>query len=215
MPLSERTKNYVQALIRDGDAFDHKTWLASIRAEEAAKSHLATELTAAPDFVPGHGQPTQSQHDGVFPPLIQSAVRQLPAGIEQKSPKTTIRDDLKRVVRAWDESQKSRERDAIYRYLTRVFKLVRNYRIRGRLNKLIRQAQRLAGLAKNKRTDAYTAVIRATTAGEIDHRAISKYARALRFSSQTKGNQALPAFIKGVGGLNACASRFAENRRRK
>jgi hypothetical protein len=53
------------------------------------------------------------------------------------------------------------------------------------------------------------------TAPHVDKKSRSKWARALRFAALTKpSNEPLRAFIKRKGGINACASKYAEYVRR-
>ena len=209
MPLSERTKHYVRSFIYDGDAFDHKKWLGQVRAEEAAKKEVGNVVDAevregnSPCAISSLlSRPIDSRTEG--PHQGKSASSPGGAVREHKTTKA-----LKRVSRAWGESQRCRKRDAIYRYLDRVFVLVKKYRQRGRISHLICKSQQFAGLPKNKQADVYTTVIRATTHDEIDHRAVSKYARALRYCRKHKGDQSLEAFIKSRSGINACAVLYA------
>ena len=108
------------------------------------------------------------------------------------------------------EVQRDRSRNGIYVYLQRVFSLIKRYRNQGKLDHLIRRAQKRAGVKRNNEAEPYAAVIRATTNGDIDRKAISKYSRVLRFARRfRKGDQSLETFVKSHGGINACASQAA------
>jgi hypothetical protein len=205
MEMSDRTKSYVKEFIRLGSDFDRTKWLRDVRAAEQRGVSEAGDLAACEkQHVPAPGS-IAGQPGTARAPVDQPTHVGRPGKSSSK-----IATALKRVARAWSESQRSRNRDAIYDYLSRVFSLVKKYRQRSQLGQLIRGVQRFGGLPKNKQADAYTVVIRATTSGEIDHRAVSKYARALRFCRKRKGDQSLQAFIKNKGGINACAARYAQ-----
>jgi hypothetical protein len=209
MPLSERTKKYVQAFIRDGDEFDQNKWLAQVRAEEVAKQTGADVGEERPNKItPCPVASVPNRNVGAYDQASPSD-RQRPTAKTETAQRATT-TALKRLSRAWSDSQCSRNRDAIYGYLSGVFSLIQKYRQRDRLKRLIRKAQQFAELPRNKQADAYTAVIRATTNDEIDHRAISKYARALRYCRKHKGDQPLEAFIKCQGGINACADLYSQ-----
>jgi hypothetical protein len=209
MPLSERTKHYVRSFIREGDAFNQEKWLAQVRAEEAAKTSvddsvgLSNEIACPVESIPpdANGGPKERQQSSGKGSLVKAGAttRELEAA-----------KAIKKLSRAWSDTQRSRDRNAIYDYLTCVYSLVQKYRQRGQLKQLVRGAQQFVGLPRNKQADPYTTVIRATTCGEIDHRAVSKYARALRYSRKRKGNESLQAFIKSKGGINSCAARYAK-----
>ena len=59
------------------------------------------------------------------------------------------------------------------------------------------------------------AVVIYCIAPHVDKKSRSKWARALRYAAATKPfDEPLRAFIKRKGGINACASRYAEYVRR-
>lgn len=205
MEMSDRTKSYVKEFIRLGPDFDREKWLREVRAAEQRAVSEISDLAASEK----HCVPASTSMADLIGAPHTSADQSINADRLNKSlNKTTAA--LKRVARAWSESQRSRDRDAIYDYLSRVYSLIQKYRQRSRLKQLVRGAQQFAGLPLDKRADAHTAVIRATTNDEIDHRAISKYARALRYCRKRKDDQSLEAFIKSSGGINACAALYAQ-----
>ena len=104
----------------------------------------------------------------------------------------------------------------MYGYLEAVFAIVEHYKVRRRTKKLLRHAFKFANLPFAKNADPFTAVIRCTCDDEIDSKTISKWARALRYAGRCKEPGArLKAFIKGAGGVNGCAARYTDLKRRR
>jgi hypothetical protein len=216
--FSPRTANYVAALIRQGDKFDYYKWLQTVREEEAeAKQVRATftlgEIKAAkignPISVLGFkgASPSCALITGTVPITGRSRSRDEPAG---KTSKARLRRRLEKIREAWDDFQTSRARDAVYGYLAAVFAIVEHYKVRRRTNKLLRYAYEFAGLPFDKHADPFTAVIRCSCDDEIDSKTISKWARALRYVAHCKGPRTrLKTFMKQVGGVNACADKYA------
>jgi hypothetical protein len=53
------------------------------------------------------------------------------------------------------------------------------------------------------------------TAPDVDKKSRSKWARALRYAAATKSDdESIKKFIKRNGGINACASKYAQYARR-
>jgi hypothetical protein len=134
------------------------------------------------------------------------------------SPKETIpyssaalRQDLDRLGGVWDDCQASRDRDAIYTYLTAVYDLVAWWTAEGRDLERARRALRLVRLEVSDREDPFAAVIRCTAdPAKADKRTRSKWSRALRYAVAYKpDSEPLDLFIRRKGGINACAARFA------
>jgi hypothetical protein len=99
---------------------------------------------------------------------------------------------------AWEDAQSSRDRNAIYAYLTAVYCLVAWWAAEGREADRARRALRLQRLAVSEREDPFAAVIRCTAdPAKADKRTRSKWSRALDL------------FIRRKGGINACAARFS------
>jgi hypothetical protein len=121
-----------------------------------------------------------------------------------------MRQDLERVRNAWEDAQCSRDRDAIYGYLTAVYGLVAWWTAEGREVDRARRALRLQRLQVSDREDPFAAVIRCTAdPGKADKRTRSKWSRALRYAAGYKlDSEALDRFIRRMGGINACAARF-------
>jgi hypothetical protein len=99
--------------------------------------------------------------------------------------------------------------------LEAVFAIVALYKVRRRTNRLLRHAFKFAHLPFEKHADPFAAVIRCTCGGLADNKTISKWARALRYvARRKKPRMRLKAFMKGAGGVNACADRYAKYFRR-
>jgi hypothetical protein len=124
---------------------------------------------------------------------------------------TRITRRLEKVRDAWNAFQASRARDAVYGYLEAVFAMVQHYKVRRRTKKLLRDASKFAELPFDKNADPFRAVIRCTCDDNADNKTLSKWARALRYAARSKVAPAqLKAFMKEVGGINACADRYAK-----
>ena len=128
---------------------------------------------------------------------------------------SSIEAELAEVRRAWERYRSTNGRDAIYIYLTAVFRLVTRWR---RLNcavKNSRTALRLQAGAAQMKPEPFGIVIFCTADREIaDAKTRSKWSRVLRYARKAKPvEQSLTEFIKSNGGINECARRFARNRR--
>jgi len=103
-------------------------------------------------------------------------------------------------------------RDAVYGYLEAVFAIVEHYKVRRRTKKLLRHAFKFADLPFAKNANPFTAVIRCTCDNQIDSKTTSKWARALRYAAHCKAPRTrLKKFMKEVGGVNACATRYVKH----
>ena len=122
-----------------------------------------------------------------------------------------MRQDLERVRNAWADCQASRDRNAIYGYLTAVYGLVAWWAAEGRDLDRARLALRLQRLAVSDREDPFAAVIRCTAdPAKADKRTRSKWSRVMRYAAACKPNsECLDRFIRRRGGINACAARFS------
>ena len=136
----------------------------------------------------------------------------LKESVQDGVPYTTkaLRQDLLRVRNAWEESQASRDRDAIYGYLTAVFNLVAWWTAENRALERAHKAVRLHRMCPFDSEEPFAAVIRCTAEpAKVDKRTRSKWSRALRYALRYKSHsEPLDQFIKRKGGINSCASRF-------
>ena len=137
--------------------------------------------------------------------------------VKDDVPYTTeaLKQDLLRLRNAWEESQASRERDAIYGYLTAVFDLVAWWVAEKRALERAHKALRLRHINPFKNEEPFAAVIRCTADREkVDKRTRSKWTRALRYALvQKTPSESLVQFIKRKGGINRCAERFRAHQR--
>jgi hypothetical protein len=122
-----------------------------------------------------------------------------------------LRQDLERVRNAWDDCQASRDRNAIYGYLTSVYDLVVWWAAEGQETDRSRRALRLWCLDAAGREDPFAAIIRCTAdPTKADKRARSKWSRAMRYAAAYKSDsEPLDQFVKRKGGINACAAGFS------
>ena len=141
---------------------------------------------------------------------ISSVRRQLGREAISRPPEIGLWLRLVMVCNAWDDFQECRKRDAVYGYLRAVFAIVVDCKGRRRTKRLLRRAFQFAGLPLDKNADPFAAVIRCTSERNIDNKTISKWARALRYAAQRKKpRMPLKTFVKKMGGINACAERYA------
>jgi hypothetical protein len=124
-----------------------------------------------------------------------------------------LKQGLIRVRNAWDECQASRERDAIYTYLTAVFELVAWWMAEGRAVERAQKALRLRRIIPTDHDEPFAAIIRCTADPvKVDKRTRSKWSRALRWALEQKiPSEPLARFIKRKGGINECAAKFAHH----
>jgi hypothetical protein len=128
---------------------------------------------------------------------------------------TRITRRLEKIRDPWDDFQASRARDAVYGYLAAVFELVMHYKVRRKTKTLLRHAFKFAELPFDRNADPFSAVIRCTSDDHADSKAISKWARALRYVARCKERGTpLKVFMKEAGGVNACASLYARRGKR-
>jgi hypothetical protein len=122
-----------------------------------------------------------------------------------------MKASLLRLQNAWETVQASRDRDAIYQYLTAVFELVAWWAQEGRAVDRAHRALHLRGYSSVRQPEAFATIIRCTSdPAKVDDRTRSKWSRVLRYAAEYKDlGEPLRDFIKRRGGINECASRFA------
>lgn len=228
---SGRTAKYVEAMIREGDNFNYQEWLDRVRLEEARQRaaqdaphgrssalELSSSESAPRSLVSDKGPkaPTPENDDWhtlrmMGPPVPANKLK------DAEPPRGSLQQKLGDVCDAWERFQENRDRDAVYDYLREVFSIVRGYSGGQRTRKLIRRAFKFAGvLLIDMNADPFAVVIRCTCERALDSKTISKWSRALRLVAKFKNPRVrLKAFIKGRGGINACASLWAEHLRSK
>jgi hypothetical protein len=124
--------------------------------------------------------------------------------------KQALKQDLLRLRNAWHECQASRDRDAVYGYLSALFELVAWWTADGQALDRARQALRLQNANPSTCSEPFAAVILCTSEpAKVDKRTRSKWSRVLRYALEHKSHaEPLDRFIKRKGGINACASWF-------
>jgi hypothetical protein len=219
---SPRTADYVSAMIREGDNFDYYRWLQEARAEETqAKQRPQTTTSGkirAVEIDPPIGTPDCRKAS----PNRTRLARPMPGGVPRSyrqpvrsTSVTRITRRLEKIRDPWDDFQASRARDAVYGYLEAVFELVMHYKVRRKTKTLLRHAFKFAELPFDRNADPFSAVIRCTSDDHADSKAISKWARALRYVARCKERGTpLKVFMKEAGGVNACASLYARRGKR-
>jgi hypothetical protein len=121
-----------------------------------------------------------------------------------------LRQDLDRLRNAWEDAQSSRDRNAIYAYLTAVYGLVAWWTTENREIDRAQRALRLRRLEVSDREDPFAAVIRCTAdPAKADKRTRSKWSRVMRYAAAYKpDSKSLDQFVRRKGGINECAARF-------
>jgi hypothetical protein len=110
----------------------------------------------------------------------------------------------------------SGNRMAVQTFLGAVFNLVSRWEAEDRLKDgLYRLLDSLKAPVPLRIGEAFAVVIYCT-APHVDQKSRSKWARALRFAAANKpSDESIKKFIKRKGGINACASKYAQYVRRK
>jgi hypothetical protein len=99
----------------------------------------------------------------------------------------SLRQDLQRVRNAWADCQATRDRDAIYAYLSAVYGLVAWWMAEGREVDRAHRSLRLCRLEISDREDPFASIIRCTAApAKADKRTRSKWSRAMRYAAAYK-----------------------------
>jgi hypothetical protein len=217
--MSPRTKKYFEAMIREGNSFNYRRWLEKVREEEAeakpAKGTSGEEAAGKIDnplSAPEDRYAKPSRASRLLPKTIRipGAFHRPHRRAKNQTPKARLRRWLEKVRRAWGEFQASRRRDSVYEFLAPVFDIVMHYKVRRRTTRLLRHAFEFADLPFNKHADPFSAVIRCTSGNTVDTKMISKWSRALRYASRRKEpDLRLKRVMKEMGGINACADRYA------
>jgi hypothetical protein len=217
---SKRTLQYLAALEREGDNFDYFAWLKRVREEDAREKAQGLS-SAAPEQCGSSGVSStniENTKEQSSIPLTLGHQRNRSGVVSERSAKPTgddasrsVRNRLMKVYDAWDESSEDRSRDSIYPYLKAAYAIVRRYQRRRRTNELLRCATKFAGLPFDRNADPFATIIRCTCAQELDGKTISKIARALRYAAyRNRPPRLLKSFVKGLGGINACADLYAK-----
>ena len=140
----------------------------------------------------------------------------LKPAVRDDVPYTTqaLKQDLLRVRNAWEACQASRDRNAIYTYLTAVFDLVAWWTAENRAVERAHKALRLRHITPFNGEEPFAATIRCTS--DADKRTRSKWTRALRYAISRKPiDEPLDQFIQRKGGINECVARLTQQMSRR
>jgi len=129
----------------------------------------------------------------------------IPSSIE------AMRASLLRLEGEWETVQASRNRDAIYGYLTAVFELISWWEEERKAVTRAGRALHLRGYSSARQPEPFAAIILCTSDHcDADDRTRSKWSRMLRYAAEYKGlDEPLRDFVKRKGGINRCAERIA------
>jgi hypothetical protein len=103
---------------------------------------------------------------------------------------------------------------AVYRFLGAIFNQVSVWEAEDRLEEgLYRLLDSLKAPVRLRIGEAFAVAIYCT-APHVDQKSRSKWARALRYAAANKlDDESISKFFKRKGGINACASRYAQHAR--
>jgi len=123
--------------------------------------------------------------------------------------------ELERLRAVSKRTFSSGNRMAVQTFLGAIFNQVFQWQAEDRLEEeLYRLLDSLKAPVPLKIGEAFAVVIYCT-APHVDQKSRSKWARALRFAAANKpDNESIKKFIKRKGGINACASNYAQYVRR-
>ena len=116
---------------------------------------------------------------------------------------------LVRLESEWEEYRSTRDRNAVYQYLTAVFEVVTWWEYTGKAIEYSRRALAMRGHhLKQTKMEPFAAVI-LCSAKAVDEKTISKWTRVLRYAAEYKDlGESLQDFIQRKGGINSCAARY-------
>jgi hypothetical protein len=98
-----------------------------------------------------------------------------------------MRANLLRLQNEWEKVQVSRDRSAIYAYLSAIFELVEWWNLEGDAVSRAHQALHLRGYSSVREPEPFAAVILCTSnPDKVDHRTQSKWSRVLRHAAEFK-----------------------------
>ena len=119
--------------------------------------------------------------------------------------------ELERLRAISKQTFSSDNRMAVQTFLGAIFNQVSRWQAEDRLEEeLYRLLDSLKAPVPLKIGEAFAVVIYCT-APHVDQKSRSKWARALRYAAANKPNdEPIKKFIKRKGGINACASRYAQ-----
>ena len=129
--------------------------------------------------------------------------------------RTRFSSEFERLRAVSKQTFSSDNRMAVQTFLGAIFNQVSRWQAEDRLEEeLYRLLDSLKAPVPLRIGEAFAVVIYCT-APHVDQKSRSKWARALRYAAANKpDDESIRKFIKRKGGINACASRYAEYARR-
>lgn len=126
-----------------------------------------------------------------------------------------LKCDLRSMRDAWKNYQASKSRIAIYSYLEAVFDTVIKWKKRKKWRWAMEEVMASCRARNDLRADPYSVFLFCTAdRDKVDHRARSKWSRALKWAEKKKPVlDPLAKFLTSQGGLNACATKYSELRK--
>ncbi len=121
---------------------------------------------------------------------------------------SAVKSDLTKARIAWVRYQSTRQRDAVYEYLSVIFDIVQRWRNLGRSKACSLKVISLTKCGDKMRSrEPFGVIIRCTSDTRVmDAKTRSKWSRALRYACEFKPDgQSLAQFIRSKGGINECA----------
>jgi hypothetical protein len=175
------------------------------------EDHLALADNAQP------AERTQGSKGG--PPLKLNPVfgkrpdRPVAGGANPKptiSPIEAVKFDLELIRQAWSEYKATTGRDAVYTYLSAIYRTVILWRKLKRLDRNCILALRIQAISIDMKMEPFAVLIFCTSDPQkVDDKTRSKWSRALRVAAKEKQKgMNLKEYIKSCGGINNCAALF-------
>jgi hypothetical protein len=126
------------------------------------------------------------------------------------SPIEAVKFDLELIREDWQKYQSIKGRNAVYVYLSAIFRTVIVWRQQKRLERNCELAFRGQAISIDMKMEPFAVLIYCTSDPEkVDAKTRSKWSRALRVAAKEKQNgMKLKDFIKSCGGINSCAALF-------
>src|SRR5664279_3868069 len=148
----------------------------------------------------------------------KSSKIQVPAKNERQAlllKKSRLSSELETLRAVSKRTFSSGNRMAVHRFLGAIFNQVSVWEAEDRLEEgLYRLLDALKAPVPLRIGEAFAVAIYCT-APHVDKKSRSKWARALRYAAATKpDDESIKSFFRRKGGINACASRYAEYVRR-
>jgi hypothetical protein len=156
-------------------------------------------------------QPQSYDQTGSSEPASHAKIKRQALALKQ----SRFLVELERLRAVSKRTFSSDNRMAVQTFLGAIFDQVSQWEVEDRLEEeLYRLLDSLKAPVPLKIGEAFSVLIYCT-APQVDQKSRSKWARALRYAASNKpDDESIKMFIKREGGINACASRYAEYGRR-